>query len=29
MLQRYYPEAETTPPGATYPGLPADAKEKA
>src|SRR5215207_2690149 len=31
MLERYYPEAETTPPGATFPGLPVDAevKEKA
>jgi hypothetical protein len=31
MLRRYYPEAETTPPGATFPGLPVDAevKEKA
>jgi len=31
MLGRYYPEAETTPPGAPFPGLPVDAevKEKA
>jgi hypothetical protein len=31
MLARYYLEAETTPPGATFPGLPVDAevKEKA
>jgi hypothetical protein len=31
MLRRYYPEAETTPPGAPFPGLPVDAgvKEKA
>jgi hypothetical protein len=31
MLARYYPEAETTPPGAAFPGLPVDAevKEKA
>ena len=31
MLGRYYPEAETTPPGAAFPGLPVEAevKEKA
>ena len=29
MVERYYPEAETTPPGATFPGLPVDAREKA
>jgi hypothetical protein len=31
MLGRYYPEAETTPPGERFPGLPVDAevKEKA
>src|ERR671916_282358 len=29
MLGRDYPEAQTTPPGATFPGLPADVKEKA
>jgi hypothetical protein len=30
MLARYYPEAETTPPGMTFPGLPvgAEVKEK-
>jgi hypothetical protein len=29
MLERYYPEAETTPPGESFPGLPADVKERA
>jgi hypothetical protein len=31
MLGRYYPDAETTPPGASFPGLPVDAgvKERA
>jgi hypothetical protein len=28
MLGRYYPEAETTPPGTTFPGLPVDAEAK-
>jgi len=28
MLGRYYPEAETTPPGASFPGLPVDAEVK-
>jgi hypothetical protein len=28
MLARYYPEAETTPPGAIFPGLPVDAEVK-
>jgi hypothetical protein len=28
MLGRYYPEAETTPPGALFPGLPVDAEVK-
>jgi hypothetical protein len=28
MLRRYYPEAETTPPGAPFPGLPVDAELK-
>jgi hypothetical protein len=28
MLKRYYPEAETTPPGAPFPGLPVDAELK-
>ena len=28
MLGRYYPEAETTPQGTTFPGLPVDAEVK-
>ena len=29
MLERYYPDAETTPPGMEFPGIPAVAKERA
>jgi hypothetical protein len=29
MLERYYPEAEATPPGASFPGIPTTAKERA